>query len=100
MTQIKYCPHCNQNVNVITKPTTGALALCFIGFPFLVGADSLNKPMRVVNPKTALATVVILVVFFQVLVAIGWIIGIIALLLRRSYCPICRTPGKMLQAQK
>lgn len=55
---------------------------------------------RVVDPKTALATVVIVVVFFQVLVAIGWIIGIIALLFRRSYCPICRTPGKLLQPQR
>ena len=99
MTKLKYCPHCQQNVVAITKPSNTAIALCFFGFPFLVGANSLNNPGYIYNPRTAFATLVILIALFQFLVAIGWLIGILSLLFRRSYCPICRTPGKFLQPQ-
>lgn len=100
MPKIKYCPHCQQNVVVSNKPTTKALVLCFLGFPFLVGANSMNTPRYIYNPQIAFATLVLLIVFFQVLVAIGWIVGIVGFMFRRSYCPICKTPSKMLQPQK
>lgn len=100
MTKLKYCPHCQQNVVAITKPSNTAIALCFFGFPFLVGANSSNNFGYAYNPRTALATLVIFIALFQFLIAIGWIIGILSLLFRRSYCPICRTPSKFLQPQK
>lgn len=95
MANIKYCPHCQQNVAVVNKPTDKALVLCFLGFPFLVGANSSNT--RYVNPQVGFISLILFVAFFQVLVAIGWTIGILALLFRRSFCPICRIPLKMLQ---
>lgn len=100
MANIKYCPHCQQNVVAINKPSNTAIVLCFFGFPFLVGVNSTNNSGYAYNPRTAFATLVILIALFHFLIAIGWIIGILSLFFRRSYCPICRTPGKFLQLQK
>ena len=99
MANIKYCPHCQQNVGVITKPTTAALILCMIGFPFLVGSNTLNR-RNTANTSLVITSLVMFIALFKLLIAIGWIIAIIGLLFRRNFCPICRTPSSMLQLKR
>lgn len=94
MSSIKYCPHCQQNVNVITRPTNTALVLCFFGFPLLVSANTLSNPWYFFSPGLTFISLVLLFALYKFLVIIGWIVGIISLLTRRSYCPICRIPVK------
>lgn len=97
MAKLKYCPHCQQNVVVVTRPTTAAILLTFIDFPFLVASNSLNKSVwRVAAPSAGIA--VLSIALFPLLFKISFFIAIVALLLRKSYCPICRTPNKFLHS--
>ena len=99
MAKLKYCPHCQQNVAVVTRPTTAAILLTFIGFPFLVASNSFNKSAwRVAAPSAGIA--VLSIALFLLLFKISFCIAIVALFLRKSYCPICRTPNKFLHSSK
>ncbi|MDZ4877777.1 MAG: hypothetical protein CLLPBCKN_007212 [Chroococcidiopsis cubana SAG 39.79] len=99
MAKLKYCPHYQQNVAVVTRPTTAAIILAFSGFPFLVANNSFNKSTwRVAAPSAGIA--VLSVVLFPLLFKISCAIAILALLFRRSYCPICHTPNKFLHLPK
>lgn len=99
MAKLKYCPHCQQNVAVVTRPTTAAIILAFIGFPFLVASNSLNKSAwRVAAPSAGIA--VLLIALFPLLFKISCFIAVVALLARKSYCPICRTPNRFLHSPK
>lgn len=95
MGNVKYCPHCQQNVGVITKPTTTSFVLCGIGLPFLAGANTSSRK-NTANLGLAITSLVTFIVLFKILIIIGWIIALVSFFFRRSFCPICRTPGSML----